>query len=524
VINNVSWVDITIFIIYNLLGVGIGFYVSRRKKGKQRSTSEYFLAGKTLPWWAVGAALIAANISAEQLIGMCGSSYVIGIAVASYEWMSALTLIIVAKFLLPVYLKNNIMTMPQFLEKRFDNRVRTSLAVFWLMLYVFINLTTVLYLGALFLNTVLGINMIVAILILVLFTALYSIYGGLMAVAWTDVIHVFFLIAGGILVTVIALSHVSLGHSLFAGMKEMFMKAPEKFDLILSKNNKYYDKLPGISVLIGGMWLGNLSYWGFNQYVTQKAFAAKNLKEAQLGTMFAGYLKLLMPFIVVLPGIIAFVLKPDINPPDRAYPWLLSTFVPSGMKGITIGALFAAIVSALCSITNSTATIFTMDIYKQFFKKELTESHLVKVGRITSASALFVATIIAIPLLSSLDQVFQFIQDYNAYLSPLIVLIFGAGIFWKRTTANAVLWAAIATLPLSVGVKMIWPHMPFMNREVLILFILLIIVAGISYLEKQKQINSMVRIEKGWFHTSMGFNIGAIGICTILTVLYILLW
>ena len=520
-----SQIDIWVFVFYCLLVIGIGYFAAREKKGHEPTTEEYFLAGKTLPWWAVGAALIAANISAEQFIGMSGSGYAIGIAISSYEWMSALTLVIVGKYFLPIFLKNNIMTMPQFLEKRFDNRVKTSLAIFWIFLYVFINLTSVLYLGALFLETVVGLELMYGILILALFTAIYSIYGGLMSVAWTDVIHVFFLVVGGIITTIIALSHLGEG-SLIVGFNELYTTVPEKFDLILSRTHEHWDKLPGISVLIGGMWLGNLSYWGFSQYVTQKAFAAKNLKEAQKGVIFAGYLKLFMPFIVVLPGMIAFSLNPEINPPDKAYPWLLSTFVPVGLKGITIAALFAAIVSSLSSMTNSTATIFTMDIYKQLFKKkEFTERQLVRVGRTTSIIALGVATFIAKPLLGNLDQVFQFIQEYYAYLSPLIVIIFGAGFFWKRATSNAVLWAAIVTLPISIFHKMLWPDMPFMNREVIIFFILLVVIVVISYLERSdKKDNNLIEMEKGMFHTSLSFNVGAIGISLILTALYIIFW
>jgi solute:Na+ symporter, SSS family len=516
--------DAVIFFLYGLLVISVGFYVARKKKGEQRSVEDYFLAGKSLPWWAVGASLIAANISAEQFIGMTGSGYEIGLAMASYEWMGGLTLVVVGKFLLPVFFKNKIFTMPQFLEMRFDKRVKTSLAVFWLLLYVFINLTSVLYLGALFMHTVLGIELIHGIIILAAFTAIYSIYGGLMSVAWTDVIHVLFLIGGGIITTVLALSHIGEGEGIINNLDALYAQAPEKFNMILERSHNYYHLLPGIAVLVGGMWIGNISYFGFSQYVTQKAFAAKSLTEAQRGTVFAGYLKILMPFIVVIPGIIAYVLNPGISPPDKAYPWLLSTFVPAGFKGAAIAALFAAIVSSLSSMANSTSTIFTMDIYTQFHSKKLSDNHLVKVGRFTTAAALLTATLLAKPFLGNLDQAFQFIQEYSSWVNPAIVLIFGVGFFWKRATSNAVLWATIAALPLSALLKIGLPAMAFMNREVIVFFVLLAIVVAISYFEKNVERKNLVQMGKGMFHTGLAFNAGAIGICMILTVLYIVFW
>ncbi len=517
-------IDILVFGLYCILVVSIGYYVAREKKGHERTTEDYFLAGKSLPWWAVGASLIAANISAEQFIGMTGSGYEIGLAMASYEWMGGITLILVGKFLLPVYLKNNVFTMPQFLDLRFDNRVKTSLAVFWILLYVFVNLTSILYLGALFIHTVLGIKLINAIIILALFTAIYSIYGGLMSVAWTDSIHVIFLVGGGILTTILSLRHVSGNGSILQGMHDLYLMAPAKFNMILERSNPYYHLLPGIAVLVGGMWLGNLAYFGFSQYVTQKAFAAKSLKAAQHGTIFAGYLKILMPFIVVVPGIIAFVLNKDIHPPDKAYPWLLASFVPAGFKGAAIAALFAAIVSSLSSVTNSTATIFTMDIYTQFFRNKPGNKHLVRAGRITSATALLIATLVAKPLLGNLDQAFQFIQEYSSWVSPVVVLIFGVGFFWKKATSNSVLWAAIITLPLTALLKFWFPSMAFMNREVIVFFILIAVVVTISLWENSPKQNRLVKLEKGIFHTTVAFNVGAIGICSILTVLYIIFW
>lgn len=519
-----SWIDISVFVCYAVIVVVVALFVARKKKTDVRTSQEYFLADKSLTWWAIGASLIASNISAEQFIGMSGSGYVIGIAMAGYEWIGAITLILVGKIFLPVFLKNNIYTMPQFLEKRFDNRVKTSLAIYWLLLYVFINLTSVLYLGALFLKTVVGLPLIYGIVILAAFTAIYSIYGGLMSVAWTDIIHVMFLVGGGILATTIGLNKVSGGEGILAGIKTMYVEMPDKFNMILERGHHSWDKLPALSVIIGGMWIGNISYWGLSQYVTQKAFAAKNLREAQNGTLFAGYLKILMPFIVVLPGIIAFHLHADINKPDEAYPWLMNTIIPVGFRGATIAALFAAIVSSLSSMANSTATIFTMDIYKHFIKKDATEKQMVASGRIVAGAALLIAVFIA-PFLGNVDQAFQYIQEYSAWFNPAIVIIFVAGFFWKRTTPNAVLWVAITAIPLSALTKFIWPDMPFMRREEWIFGLLILILVIITYLEKKViQKKSLIIIEKNMFHTSTVFNILAIGIMTILSVLYILLW
>ncbi|MDY0079096.1 MAG: sodium/solute symporter, partial [Ignavibacteriaceae bacterium] len=383
---NFSTVDYIVFFGYIALIVFTGLWVSREKKGHQKDSRDYFLASKSLPWWAIGSSLIASNISAEQFIGMSGSGFVIGLGIASYEWMAAITLIIVGKFLLPIFLKEGIYTMPQFLEIRYDKRVRTSLAVFWLLVYVFVNLTSVLYLGALSIQTIMGINMIWGIIGLALFAVAYSIYGGLKAVAFTDVIQVVILIIGGLLTTFLALNAISEGQGIIAGFSQLLEKAPEKFDMILDVSNPNYKELPGLSVLIGGMWIANMFYWGCNQYITQRALAAKDIKEAQRGIMFAGYLKLLLPLIVVIPGIAAFVLHQESANtlrPDEAYPWLLSTFVGSGFRGVAFAALVAAIVSSLSSMMNSIATIFSIDIYKQIIKKDAEERSIVTTGRIT---------------------------------------------------------------------------------------------------------------------------------------------
>jgi SSS family solute:Na+ symporter len=527
--------DLFIFFGYVILVTGVALYVSRTKKGTKKSSKEYFLADKSLPWWAVGASLIAANISAEQFIGVSGSGYAIGLAMASYEWTAAVALIVIGKYFLPIFLKQNIYTMPQFLEKRFDNRVRTILAVFWILLYIFVYLTSVAYLGAIFLQTVFGIELFHGIILLAAFAALYSIYGGLQAVAWTDVIQVIFLVGGGIMTTIFALNHFSGDADLLQGFVMLIKQVPEKFHMIIEKGTLMipdgkggvkdaWMDLPGLSVLIGGLWIGHFAYWGCNQYVTQKALAAKSIQEAQKGLIFAGYLKVLMPLIVVIPGIIAFALHADLAKSDEAYPWLLQNFIPAGFRGAAAAALVAAIVSSLGSMVNSTATIFTMDIYKPFINPKVTDSQLVLTGRISGFIALCIAVLTAKPLLGDLDQAFQYIQEYTGFTTPAIFAIFIFGLFWKRATPNSVLWAAIAAIPLSTGFKILMPGLPFMNRWVVVFLIMAIIIVTISLLESSEDDPKGIQVDRQLFHTGNAFNIGAIGILAILTVLYTIFW
>ncbi len=533
-----STLDYIIFGAYAALIISVGLWVSRKKEGKEKTSNDYFLASNSLTWWAVGASLIAANISAEQFIGMSGSGYAIGLGIASYEWMSAITLIIVGKYFLPVFLKAKIYTMPQYIVRRYDNRVRTILAVFWLLVYIFVNLTSVLYLGALAIQSIMGVPLLWGIIGLAAFAAAYSLYGGLSSVAWTDVIQVIFLIGGGLVTTYLALNAIPETHGIIEGAKYLLAEAPEKFHMILSKNNPYYKDLPGISVLIGGLWVANLYYWGFNQYIIQRALAAKSKNEAQKGIIFAGFLKILTPLIVVIPGIAAYVLTKDTNllatlgpsaqhllpsaqHADYAYPWLLG-LLPYGIKGLAFAALAAAIVSSLASMLNSTSTIFTMDIYKQF-KKEASERNLVRVGRTTAAIALIIAMLIA-PMLQTLDQAFQYIQEYTGMVSPGILAIFLFGLFWKKATSNSALWAALLTIPVSMFFKFVFPEVPWMNQMgYSFLFISLIIVI-ISLLEKNGAKSKAIPISKDLFKTDNAFNVGAVVITALIATLYIIFW
>jgi len=534
-----STLDYIIFGLYAATIIGVGLWVSRKKDGIEKTSDDYFLASKSLTWWAVGASLIAANISAEQFIGMSGSGFALGLAIASYEWMAAITLIIVGKYFLPVFLKANIYTMPQFIEKRYDNRVRTILAVFWILVYVFVNLTSVLYLGALAINTIMGVPLIWGILGLAAFAAIYSLYGGLSAVAWTDVIQVIFLVGGGLLTTYLALDAIPAANGVIEGAKYIYHAVPEKFHMILDESNPYYMDLPGLSVLLGGLWVANLYYWGFNQYIIQRALAAKSRDEAQKGIIFAGFLKLLIPLIVVVPGIAAFVLTsdptllselglnasdniPTLAHADKAYPWLLG-LLPSGVKGIAFAALAAAIVSSLASMLNSTSTIFTMDIFGQLKKGKSSESQLVKVGRITGAVALIIAVMVA-PMLQTLDQAFQYIQEYTGMVSPGVLAIFLFGLFWKKATSNAALWAALLTVPVSAAFKFAFESMPWMNQMGLSFLVISVVIILISLLEGKGDSSKAIPINKNLFKTSNTFNIGAITIMVITMVLYIIFW
>ena len=554
--------DYLIFGLYAITILGIGLWVSRDKGGRQKNTEDYFLASKSLPWWAVGASLIAANISAEQFIGMSGSGFALGLAIASYEWMAAITLLVVGKYFLPIFIEKGLYTIPEFIEKRYSANLKTILAVFWIALFVFVNLTTVLYLGGKALDTIIGVGdgsiLLNSIIGLGLFAAAYSLWGGLAAVAWTDVIQVIILIFGGLLMTYFALSNVTDSGNFIDGLSYVYEKAPERFSMILSKGeiitpngrDAWLD-LPGIAVLIGGMWVANLYYWGFNQYIIQRTLAAKSLAEGQKGIAFAAFLKLIIPIIVVLPGIIAYVMNLDdtgtltvasVDPGfigtagnfanDNAAPWLIKNFIPVGVKGLILAALAAAIVSSLASMLNSTSTIFTMDIYKSHFNKKADDKTMLRVGRITVIVALIIAMIIA-PQLGSLGQVFQFIQEYTGVVSPGILAVFLMGLFYKKSTNNAAIWGAILSIPIAMYLKVapkgwsnasIFIDLPFMNQMMVTCIATLLIIAGISYLEGNKIDSKGINLSKKLFATSPTFNIAAFSILMITSFLYAIFW
>jgi SSS family solute:Na+ symporter len=516
-----STLDITIVAVYAVGLFVLAQWVSREESGHHKSAKDYFLAGNTLPWWAIGASLIAANISAEQIIGMSGSGYAMGLAIASYEWMAAITLILVGKYLLPIFLKHGIYTMPQFLEQRYDHRVRIVLAVFWLAVYVFVNLTAVLWLGSLALNTVAGVPVQTALILLGAFALAYSLYGGLKAVAFTDIIQVVLLVLGGLIIVALTLDKVSGGEGVIAGFVELTRVAPEKFDMILSPDNEHYMSLPGLSVLVGGMWIMNISYWGFNQYIIQRALAAKSVAEAQKGIAFAAFLKLLMPVIVVLPGIALFALNSDLSSPDQAYPSAM-TLLPSGLKGLVFAALLAAIVSSLASMSNSISTLFTMDLLPSLRSADK-QGDPVKVGRTVAVIAMVLAMLTAEPLLGKFDQAFQYIQEFTGFFTPGIVVIFLLGMFWKKTTAAGALAAAVGSVALSFLFKMVWPELPFIDRVGLVFLIAAGLAIIVSLIENRVQ-EGAVELSEIEFGTTQGFNLSALAVTLILAALYATWW
>ncbi len=515
--------DLAILAFYAIGLFVLAWWVSREKAGHNKNTEDYFLAGKALPWWAIGASLISANISAEQIIGMSGSGFVIGMAIASYEWMAAITLIIVGKYFLPIFLAKGIYTMPQFLEQRYDHRVRTIMAIFWLGVYVLVNLTSVLWLGALAINAITGLEMVYGLVFLAVFSIGYSIYGGLKAVALTDIIQVILLILGGLLVSYMALDKIGAGEGVWQGFSVLLEKAPEKFDMILDPSSPHYIHLPGLSVLIGGLWIMNFSYWGFNQYITQRALAAKSLAEAQKGVAFAAYLKLLMPVIVVLPGIAAAVLVPELTKPDQAYPEMMK-LLPHGLLGIAFAALVAAIASSLASMTNSISTIFTMDIYKQFIDANASERKAVIVGRTAALLSMVIAVVVAKPLLGELDQAFQYIQEFTGFFTPGIVVIFLFGFFWKKTTANAALAATVGSFVFSTLFYFFWKELPFIDRVGLVFVLCSLLAIVISLIGGGKDQPKAVDLKGIQFTTGSSYNIAALGVVLILIALYAVWW
>ncbi len=546
-VSQFSFLDYFIFFAYGVVIIGTGLWVSRGKKGHQRNAEDYFLASKSLPWWAVGASLIAANISAEQFIGMSGSGFAIGLAIASYEWMAAITLIIVAKYFLPIFIEKELYTIPEFIEKRFSTNLKTILAIFWIALFVFVNLTSVLFLGAQAIDTIIGTGdgsmVIYAIIGLAFVAAAYSLYGGLSAVAWTDVIQVVFLTLGGMITTVIALNHVTPDGGVLNGLDFIYEHAGEKFHMILKRDNPEFFNLPGIAVLIGGMWVANLYYWGFNQYIIQRALAAKSLREAQKGLVFAGFLKLFIPVFVVVPGIITYVMfshpegaavipgideiftKPDGSIAyDKAYPWLISSFIPSGLKGVVVAALVAAIISSLASMLNSTSTIFTMDIYKVYIDKNASDKKTVMVGRTSAFLALLIAVIVA-PLLGNIPQMFQYIQQYTGMVSPGILAVFLMGLFWKKTTNKAAIVGILVSFFIAFALKAPVIDMPWMDQMLYTLLLTMVVIAGVS-LTTSNDVDDPkgIPLTAKTFKTGKSFNISAYIIMIILVVLYAVFW
>ncbi|MFJ1474177.1 sodium/sugar symporter [Capnocytophaga cynodegmi] len=554
--NSFTTLDYVIFALYAAVILGVGLFVSRNKKNSGKTAEDYFLASKSLPWWAIGASLIAANISAEQFIGMSGSGFALGLAIASYEWMAALTLIIVGKYFLPIFIEKGLYTIPEFIEKRYSANLKSILAVFWVALFIFVNLTSVLFLGGKALQVVLGVDPFYAMIGLALFAAAYSLWGGLSAVAWTDVIQVALLVVGGLITAYIALDNVTPQGGVITGLQHIFDVAPDHFKMILNESHPEYMNLPGIAVLVGGLWVANLYYWGFNQYIIQRTLAAKSLKESQKGIVFAAFLKMIVPVLVVIPGIVAYVMYQSgagtatidgvkeaftgvdgavMN--DNAYPWLIKTFIPTGLKGLVVAALAAAIVSSLASMLNSTATIFTMDIYKQNINPNASQKQLVSVGRISAAIALVIALVVA-PALGGINQMFQYIQEYTGLVSPGILAVFMMGLFYKRATNKGAIWGILLSTLIAFYFKIgpngwmadsalssLFVTLPWMHQMMITWIVSMLIIVVVSHFENKGAVNEKaIIIDKNTFKTDSTFNIASYVIIILLVALYAIFW
>ncbi|WKL49701.1 sodium/sugar symporter [Flavobacterium pectinovorum] len=544
--NVLQTADYIVFFIYFVIVTAYGMYIYRSKKTAATSSNEYFLAEGSLTWWAIGASLIASNISAEHFIGMSGSGFAIGLAIASYEWMSAATLIIVAMFILPIYLKNKIFTMPQFLAKRYSGTVSTIMAIIWLLIYVFVNLTSIIYLGALAISSIAPVSFQFCVIALSLFSVIVTL-GGMKVIGYTDMFQVIVLILGGLVTTYLALTLLSdqfgFGKDIIKGLAIIADEAPGHLHMILEKSNSHYSELPGMSVLIGGMLINNLAYWGCNQYIVQRALGA-DLKTARKGILFAAFLKLLVPIIAVLPGIAMFVMHSNgmfqqemvdatgVLKPDQAYPTLMN-LLPAGLKGVALAALTAAIVASLAGKANSISTIFSLDIYKKYFNSQASEKKLVRTGRWCVVVCMIIAAIVA-PALKSLDQAYQFIQEYVGFFSPGVLAVFLLGMFWKKTTPSAGLAGALLTVPLAAILKFLpmwtdgaFPDYPFLDRMTIVFFLIVFIMVGISLAnpvsEEEAEIHK-IEVDNSMFKVSSEFIVGSFIICGILVALYTVFW
>ncbi|WP_137173175.1 sodium/solute symporter [Massilia sp. HP4] len=553
-----SSLDTFVFFVYFVVVAGYGLWVYRRKQRSTSASHDYFLAEGSLTWWAIGASMIASNISAEQFIGMSGSGFRMGMAIAVYELMAAFTLILVAVFFMPVYRKNRIYTMPQFLEQRYGGSVATIMAVFWLSLYVVVNLTSILYLGALAIGAIAGIDVWTCMLFLAVFAAVITL-GGMKVIGYTDVIQVLCLVLGGLVTTWLALELVARhngGGGALGGLQHLLGAAPGHFDMVLARDNPNYLDLPGISILIGGMLIVNLNYWGCNQYIIQRALGA-DLHTARKGILFAAFLKLLMPVIVVLPGIAAFVLHQqgalggamgmdgEVNP-DRAYPVLL-TLLPTGLKGVAFAALTAAVVASLAGKANSIATIYTFDIHKKLINPGVSEPRMVWIGRVTVVVAMLLAVLIAPFMGIDKKGGFQYIQEYTGFVSPGILAMFLLGFFWRPATAAAAMFATIGGFVASIVLKFLPGVMdlsflapvgfavpnvlgvheiPFLDRMGIVFVFVVAGMVVISKLFPKKGAEEAKRIEidARMFTVQPGFALGCAIICLALVAVYAAWW
>lgn len=525
-----SSLDLLIVGLYASALLAVAIWVSREPKGEVRNTEDYFLAGRALPWWAIGASLIASNISAEQIIGQSGQGYAVGLAIAAYEWQAAIVLIIVAKWFLPIFLKRGIYTMPQFLEQRYGASVKSLMSVYWIILYTAVNLTTVLWLGGLAMNSLTGWPVMICMAALGSFAALYSLYGGLKAVALTDIIQVIILIVGGAAITWIALDMIGDADGAFGGLARIYEEMPGHFKMILAKDHPAYGNLPGIWTLLGGLWVLHFSYWGFNQYIIQRALGAESLAEAQKGLAFAAFLKLFIPVIVVVPGIAAIMLASQgaidgaalAEKSDRTYGELMK-IAPSGLRGLVFAALIAAVVSSLASMMNSISTIFTMDVYRSIIVGR-PEHHYVTVGRVAAFSAMGVALVLAKPFIGGFESGFQTVQEYSGFIAPGVVAVFLLGFFAKRTNTAGAFAALFASIGANVALKIGAPDVPFIIRIWLVFMSCLFAAVIVSRMTPTPSADRPVALADINFGTRATFNVLAVAVVAVLVGLYLFLW
>ncbi len=556
--------DWIIVLLYFVVVSVYGYWIFQRKKKAEQSSADFFLAEGALTWWAIGASLIASNISAEQMTGMSGSGFQLGLAISSYEWMAAITLVIVAVFFMPVYLKNRIFTMPQFLHERYNAKVAMIMAVFWLLLYIVVNLLSILYLGAVAISGISGWNFTLCVFLLAIFSVVIAL-GGMKVVGYTSAIQVFFLVLSGFIGLYIALDMIGgATGGIGKGFSILTKEASDHFQMIFKKDNPHYIDLPGISVLVGGMWIANLNYWGCNQYITQRALGA-SLPVARKGLLFAAFLKMLMPVIIVVPGIAIYYLYQHnmidvslinitkdgsvVADSNKAYPALLK-LLPIGVKGVTVAAFAATVIASLAAKVNSISTIFTLDIYKKVFEKDAGERKLVYIGKVAIIASTIIGVLLTMGLGDALmgegKQGFQYIQEYTGFVSPGIFAMFLLGFFWKKTTSNAALFATIGGFIFSVilkflpGIINLEPlhafglavtnakgvfEIPFLDRMSIVFILCVIGMYFISMYENKRGYTPHgLEIDAKMFKTSTGFAIGSLIIIGLLVALYTAFW
>ena len=524
---HLRFLDFVVIIVYAMLVLGAA-HLFQRGEPRGDDDTEDTMVRRALPWWAIGASLIAANISAEQIIGMSGSAYAIGIAIAGYEWLAAVAMVVIGKYLLPVFLKNQITTMPQYLRMRYGAKTQVTMALLWIALYTFVSLTAIMWLGATAVHVVTGLNMTVSVILIGLVAGNYALYVGLKATHFTDVVQVAMLVIGGVVILIFSLQEIagSVGgagglHGLLVGFQTMAARMPEHFDMVLDPSNPYYKYLPGLATVFGAMWVIQFSYWGFNQFIVQRALAARSIREVQKGMVFAAYLKLLIPAIVVLPGIAAAYLMHGVTPSDTAYPKLM-TMLPPGLLGFAFVAMVAAIIASTGSSLASIARIFTQDVVQVVYP-HATRRLLVIVGRFTAIGALIIAMAVASPLLGHTDQAYQYIQEFTGFFTPGVIVVFALGLFWPRTTETGALLAAGGTVVASAFYAIFVPEMPFIIRMGWVFIICIALGIAGSLMTKPNHETSF-DLSGVDYSTTLGYNIASALIALILAGLYWALW